>query len=113
MAGDLKALIACTEDGRLIGILQGDNLPPINSPGIGSWTHQGGRAFAVTFRVVVYDPEGALIGVAKVRGTCLFDETGNAWSGQFKYEVIAPNGNILLTTKGPWQATRIKVEPLN
>jgi hypothetical protein len=112
-AADLKALTAFTEDGLFIGTLQGDTIPPINSPAIGSWAHLGGRSFAVTFRVVVYDPENTLIGVAKIRGTCTLDETGNGWSGRFKYEVIAPNGSVLIGTEGPWQATRIKVEPLN
>jgi hypothetical protein len=113
LATDLKALLAFTEDGRVTGTLQGDTVPPIESPALGSWAYQSGRAFALTCRTILYDPEGTLIAVGKLRGTCTLDETGNTWSGRFKFEGIDSHGSVLFTTEGPWQGTRIKVESLN
>lgn len=112
-----KALFAFTEDGRVFATAQGDIVPPVQSPGFGAWEHLGGRTYAFTFMTISYNSEGelvgSLIGTGKISGTVTLDRSGNKFSGRFKFVLSDPDGKELLTTAGPLQASRIKVEPLD
>lgn len=116
LAGAFKALLSFTEDGRVFATAQGDVLEPAQSPGMGTWERQTGRVFALSFKTLFYetqgDAAGSLIGVATIRSTSTVSETGDAFSGPFKFALVDSQGNVLLETNGTWQFTRIKVEPL-
>jgi hypothetical protein len=83
---------------------------------VGAWQHQGGRVYALSFKTLFYetqgDAAGSLIGVATIRSTSTVNDAGDKFSGPFKFSLTDPQGNVLLTTEGTWQFTRIKVEPL-
>jgi hypothetical protein len=84
----------------------------LSTPGYGTWARTAPRAFAFTFDAFVFDAQGNPAGVVKARATAKLDEGGNAWSGGFKFDVIAPNGAIVFSGGGTHDATRIRVEPL-
>jgi hypothetical protein len=114
--GTFKALLSFTEDGRMFATAQGDVLAPVQSPGMGAWQYQGGRTNALSFKTLFYETQGAaagsLIGVATIRSSSTINEASDKFSGPFKFALADPQGNVLLTTEGTWQFTRIKVEPL-
>jgi hypothetical protein len=83
------------------------------SPGHGSWTHQGGRRFGLTFVALLYQPNGTLVGICKLRGTATLDESGDKFSGPSKGEVTDLSGRVLFQSESTAQGTRIKVEPMN
>jgi hypothetical protein len=116
LAGTFKALLSFTEDGRVFATAQGDVVEPAQSPGMGAWERQTGRVFALSFKTLFYeiqgDAAGSLIGVATIRSTSTVSETGDTFSGPFKFALADPQGGVLLETNGTWQFTRIKVEPL-
>lgn len=116
LAGTFKALLSFTEDGRMFATAQGDVVEMAQSPGMGAWQHQGGRTNALSFKTLIYETQGAaagsLIGVATIRSTSTISEGSDKFSGPFKFALADPQGNVLLTTEGTWQFTRIKVEPL-
>jgi hypothetical protein len=116
LAGTFKALLSFTEDGRVFATAQGDVVDPVQSPGMGSWERQTGRVFALSFKTLFYetqgDAAGSLIGVATIRSTSTVSETGDSFSGPFKFALADQQGNVLLETNGTWQFNRIKVEPL-
>ena len=116
LAGTFKASLSFTEDGRVFATAQGDVVNPVQSPGMGAWEHQAGRVFALSFKTLFYetqgDAAGSLIGVATIRSTSTVNETGDTFSGPFKFALADSRGNVLIATVGTWQFTRIKVEPL-
>jgi hypothetical protein len=116
LAGTFEALLSFTEDGRVFATAQGDVVDPVQSPGMGSWERQTGRVFALSFKTLFYetqgDAAGSLIGVATIRSTSTVSETGDSFSGPFKFALADQQGNVLLETNGTWQFARIKVEPL-
>jgi len=46
------------------------------------------------------------------RATAGLDATGNTWSGNFTFDVVAPNGATVFSGGGTHSATRIRPEPL-
>jgi len=116
LAGTFKALLSFAEDGRMFATAQGDVVDPVQSPGVGAWQHQAGRAYALSFKTLFYetqgDAAGSLIGVATIRSTSTVNDAGDKFSGPFKFALTDPQGNVLLATEGMWQFTRINVEPL-
>ena len=116
LAGTFKALLSFTEDGRVFATAQGDVVEPAQSPGMGAWERQTGRVFALSFKTLFYeiqgDAAGSLIGVATIRSNSTVSETGDTFSGPFKFALADQQGNVLLETNGTWQFTRIKVELL-
>jgi hypothetical protein len=114
--GTFKALLSFTEDGRMFATAQGDVVAPAQSPGMGAWQYQGGHTNALSFKTMFYetqgDAAGSLIGIATIRSTSTVNETSDKFSGPFKLALVDPQGNVLISTEGTWQFTRIKVEPL-
>jgi hypothetical protein len=113
----LKTLAAFTEDGRAFETGQGDIIPPVFSPGFGSWEHQGGGTFAISFIVITYDtaggmPPGTFLGLAKISETVTLDRSGNKCNGSSKAEQFDVAGNLVFSAETTFTGTRIKVEPL-
>ena len=84
----------------------------LSTPGYGAWKRTGERDFLFTFNAFVFDAQGNPSGTVKARATAVLNQSGNAWSGKFKFDVIAPNGAIVFSGGGTHTATRIKPEPL-
>jgi hypothetical protein len=84
----------------------------LSTPGYGAWKRTGERDFLFTFKAFVFDPQGNPAGVVTARATATLDVAGNAWSGTFKFDVVAPNGVTVFSGGGTHSAVRIQVEPL-
>jgi hypothetical protein len=78
----------------------------------GNWTRTGNRRFAATIVGQRYNLQGSLLGTFKVRMNLELNEKSSEWSGRFRIEIILPNGNVIFTSEGTFEATRIEVEPL-
>lgn len=109
----IKLLHAFTEDGRAFNTGQGDNIPPVLSPGFGSWENLGGRTFALSFTILVYDtaggtPPGTFLGLATALETVTLDESGNTLVGTFKFVQHDTDGNVVFTAEGTLKGIRIK-----
>jgi hypothetical protein len=112
----LKGLASFTSDGIYQSSEQGDvKLDPngvIASVAYGSWAHNGGRQFLVTLLQLGSAATGELIGTLKVQITITLSETGDEWSGSYRFTIFDPHGNVLASGPGTIQAQRIKVEPV-
>lgn len=115
-----KILASFTSDGLFSEVGQGDIQPvgapnPSSTAGYGTWTHNGGRQFAITFLIIGYDlATSEFRGTLKVRINLTLNEAGDQLSGTDKADIFDPEGHLVDSfTTGTMQGTRIKVEPLN
>jgi len=115
-----KFLFSFTSDGIFSEVGQGD-IQPVGSPipsataGYGTWMHNGGRQFAVTFLIIGYDIQsGEFKGTLKVRINLTLNEAGDQLSGVDKADIFDPDGHLVDSfTTGTMHGARIKVEPLD
>jgi hypothetical protein len=111
----LKSLATFAADGTMTVADQGSirfASGLVFSAGHGSWVAQGDRTFSWTILELASDLNGNLLGTVKIRGTYTVDESGNAYSGVFKSQILDPFGNVLFENEGTTAGTRIQVEPL-
>ena len=80
--------------------------------GQGNWIRTGSRSAAATIVGQRYDLQGRFVGTYKVRMNLEVDLLANGWSGTFRIEITLPNGQVIFTSDGTFQATRLEVEPL-
>jgi len=90
--------------------------PPLHASTVhGTWEKIGGRNFAVTFLVLLYDPAGQFVATAKVRMTVSLNKAGDETDAvATTLDVFDPAGNLLpqfSVCGGTTHGTRIKVEP--
>jgi hypothetical protein len=111
--GPFKALYTFAAGGGLVTSNSIDLSPrSLSTPGYGSWARRGPRTFAFTFDAFVFDPQGNPAGTVEARTTVTLNQAGDAFSGPFNFDVIAPNGAIVFSGSGTHQAERIRVKPL-
>lgn len=115
-----QALLTFDQGGGVIGSAQGDvllNPPPGVAPGAtavhGSWKRTGNRKYLFTVRQIFYSADGNYEGGNKVRNLVNLNQKGDAFSGQYQFDITDANGNVVFSGSGVIQATRINVEPLN
>jgi hypothetical protein len=116
-------LATFTRDGRVITSTPTDSeLPPFffpyaESSGHGEWIKVGSHGriheYAFTFLRLVYNAQGTLKNIFKLRSqvTINEDDVDRATGEIFKVDVLDPEGKFLFTVEGNSQLTRIKVEP--
>lgn len=108
-----KALYTFARGGGMVTSSSIDLSPrSLSTPGYGAWRRSGPRTFLFTFDAFVFDAQGNPSGTVKARSTATLNQVGDAWSGVFKFDVIAPNGAIVFSGGGSHDATRVRVEAL-
>lgn len=111
-----KALYTFAPGGGLVTSSSIDLSPrSISTPGYGAWKRTAestDSTFLFTFDAFVFDPQGNPSGVVKARSSVTLNRAGDAFAGEFKFDVIAPNGAIVFSGGGTHDATRIRAEPL-
>jgi len=55
----------------------------------------------------VFDAAGNPSGVVKSHANAVLNAAGDAFTGAFKFDVIAPNGSIVFSGSGTHAATRV------
>ena len=108
-----KVLENFTRDGRSTVLL------PFGPPccndtrvgGLGEWIRTGPREFAVT--VFFFDAQDTTVPLQRSRLRLTLDESGDAFSGPFRYEVIDTEGNALFSDDGSFAGKRLNVVPLD
>ncbi len=104
------SLLTFTSDGAMIA----DEPPsPFETSGHGNWVSTSRDEVAFTFVSLIGSAEGPLSATIKVVGTLRYDASSDQWSGPFKIDVVGANGSMLLTDRGTFTLTRIKVESLD
>jgi hypothetical protein len=103
------ALLTFSSDGSMIA----DEPPsPFETSGHGNWVSAGHRQVAYTFVSLIGSAEGPVSATLKVVGTLRYDAGNDSWSGPFKIDVVAADGQVLLADRGTFSLTRLAVEPL-
>lgn len=104
------ALLTFSSDGGMIA----DEPPsPFETSGHGNWVSTSRDEVAFTFISLIGSAEGPLSATIKVVGTLRYDATSDQWRGPFKIDIVGADGSVLLTDRGTFTLTRIKVESLN
>lgn len=109
-----KVLTSYTRDGRSTVLLP-FGPPPAGSGdtrvgGLGEWIRTGPREFAATeFFFASQDTAEPL---QRSRLKITLDESGDSFSGPFRYEIIDTNGNVLFSDDGTFSGKRLNVVPL-
>lgn len=83
----------------------------IQYPGQGEWVRTGNREFALSFVGFRFDEKGNFQGTMKIRETFTLDEALNESTGQFKWEIAIPTGQVVASGEGTTRGRRIGVEP--
>ena|SRR5579859_1385798 len=84
----------------------------LSTPGYGTWVNSGPGTFAFTFDAFVFDQQGNPSGTVEARTVVTLNQAGDAFSGPFKFDVIAPDGAVVFSGGGTHEARRIRVKPL-
>jgi hypothetical protein len=102
-----------TSDGVAFSSIQGEvkSAGPVGTPAHGSWAYLGGRRYAFTTMIVVYNINtGDLQGFGKVRALLTIDKRGNRMNASVTVDILDPNGNPGPTFPHTVSFTRIRVE---
>ena len=111
-----RLLFSFTSDGIDLSSVQSEVslTNPVLTPGHGVWTHLGGRQFAITDMVILYDIQtGEFQGSGKLRALLTLDKPGDRMSGTAKIEIFGPDGSVVVTFSHVIRFARIKVERLD
>jgi hypothetical protein len=111
-----RILMSFTSDGIALSSVQTEVslTQPVLTPSHGVWTSLGGRRFALTGMVILYDIQtGEYRGFGKLRGVLALDKGGDSMSGTPVVTLYGPDGNPFATFPHPIRLTRMKVEPLD
>ena len=106
-AGDesFQAMVTVSPEG---GLVETESTSP--GTALGSWESRGRGRVAVTFQRFEFDAEGAPAGRVVVRTEVVV--RGDEFSGPFEFDVLDPQGNVVLSGKGTATASRFQVKPL-
>ncbi len=92
-----------------LGIWTSDGIMTDPSGLAGSWEVIDAQTALVTF--VNIFPDGS--GYVTVRGPHVVDETGNTWTSDYSWTIVAPDGTVLESGEGTARGTRLGVEPMD
>jgi hypothetical protein len=82
------------------------------SIGQGNWIRTGVNTVAATIVGHRYDLQGSFLGSYKVRLHLELNPITPEWSATFRIDISLPNGQVIFTSGGTQEATRLEVEPL-
>jgi hypothetical protein len=80
--------------------------------GQGNWIRTGNRSVAATIVGQRFNLEGRFLGTFKVRMSLELDPSASEWSATFRIDIALPGGQVIFTSDGGFEATRLAVEPL-
>ena len=80
--------------------------------GQGNWIRTGNRSVAATIVGQRFNLEGSFLGTFKVRMNLELNPLASEWSGTFRIDIALPGGQVIFTSDGGFEATRLAVEPL-
>ena len=78
----------------------------------GNWIRTGNRSVSATIVGQRFNLEGSLLGTFKVRMNLNLNPLASEWNGRFRIDIALPNGQIIFTSDGSFEAARLAVEPL-
>lgn len=102
--GNFPALAVATSDGTYL-----ESHPEVGV-GVGSWQATGDRAVTLTIVFRAPGETGAPIGLTTAHATIELTETGDEWQAPYTYEVVGPDGSVLLAGEGHARATRVGID---
>jgi hypothetical protein len=110
------ALTTFGADGTVVTAEHPVVTPPIaaeaifTSSGHGAWAATGPDTAVVTFVGLGSFARGILFGTATARASLSLDPDRRTFSGEVRWTVADPEGNVLATYPGTFQATRVVAE---
>jgi hypothetical protein len=108
-----KALYTFAPGGGMVTSSSIDLSPrSVSTPGYGTWTRTAPHTFAFTFDAFIFDQQGNPAGTVVARSTVTVNQAGDAFSGPFKFDVIAPNGSTTFSGAGTHEAARIRARSM-
>ena len=108
-----RVLMNFTKDGGFTGSGDGDSA--VGSPQYGVWERIGpknSRTYALTFRMLRYNPDSTSTGMHKIQQTVILNESGDTWTGPGLVSIYDANGTLLFSGPATATASRIVSEPL-
>jgi hypothetical protein len=77
----------------------------------GVWARMDDGTFDLTWVGFAFDDGGKFLATQRVRVAAQLNDTLDGFSGPFKTDFVGPDGQVLASTGGTVQGTRIQVEP--
>jgi hypothetical protein len=77
----------------------------------GAWARMDDGMFGLTWVGFAFDAGGKFLATQRVRVAVQLNDTLDGFSGPFKTDFVGPDGQVLASTGGTVQGTRIQVEP--
>src|SRR5688572_1814894 len=108
-----RVLMNFTADGGFTDSGDGDSA--VGSPQYGVWERIGDRSsrtYALTFRMLRYNPDSTSTGTHVIQQTVILNEAGDTWSGPGLVKIYTPDGTLVFSGPATATATRIQSEPL-
>ena len=98
-----------TDDNVLVSGF-GGNQPSLQ----GTWSMDGERTARFSVVGLLIGGSGVSDGtLGRVRATVELDAAGTAFTGDYSFEVIEPDGRVSFTHYGSWSGTRVEVDPVD
>ena len=80
--------------------------------GQGNWIRTGVNTVSATLVGNRYNLEGSFLGSYKVRMNLELNPVAPQWTATFRIDISLPNGQVIFSSGGIHEATRLEVEPL-
>ena len=118
--GPARLLVSFTPDGVALRTtpLQQAAPPALGSDKMfistthGAWVHNGDGTFGLTFAGFAFDETGKFLAVQHIRVAVQVNDSQDGFSGPFKTDFIGADGQVLASSSGSVEGTRMQVEPL-
>ena len=78
----------------------------------GVWAPNGDGTFGLTFSGFAFDDIGKFLAVQRIRVVVQVNESQDGFSGPFKTDFIGSDGQVLASSSGSVEGTRMQVEAL-
>lgn len=78
----------------------------------GTWLRSSDGTFGLTFVGFAFDDSGKFLATQRIRVSVQVNDSQDGFTGPFKTDFIGDNGQVLASSGGTVQGTRILVEPL-
>ena len=67
------------------------------SPGHGFWEHTGGKTFKAVSKAFIFNPDGTWAGTQTLTQAIEFGDDPDVFNSNATTEIVAPNGNVILS----------------
>jgi hypothetical protein len=78
----------------------------------GAWAPNGDGTFGLTFAGFAFDDTGKFLAMQRIRVAVQVNDSQDGFSGQFKTDFIGSDGQVLASSSGSVEGTRMQVEAL-